>query len=1075
MERLTRAAWLCRLIILTAAGPAHTQETQFKTERITVEQGLSMNSIRSMMQDPDGYLWIGTYDGLNKYDGYTFTIYRNRPGDPTSLSGYKVYSICRDTEGMLWLATNNGLNRFDPVSEKVKRYYYDAGDAYSISYDDIEVVYCDRQGVLWIGTSGGGLNRYDRERDRFISFRNELPDTFSLGEARINAILEDRKGHLWIGTELKGLYRYDPVKNTISGFEGRTFASINGIVEDRSGVIWFGASTQGVYRYDGGDRFTRYLPDPNKPDIHLDNHVSALYMDGEGVFWVGTQSGMLQTFDPEKQKFNPVVNSGSQIRSIFEDQSGIIWLGGDDGGLMKIRYLNRPFRHWLDVTDESDTNHVTAIYEDSRGRLWFGTLADGVIRYDPAGERFAYYRHRPDQADSLIQNNIRAIVEDPEGYIWIGTDGGGLDRLDPASGSFTNYGSQEQNPHSLIKFNIRSLLVDSRGTLWVGAKGGLHRYVREKDHFRRYIWKPQSSVHPIDKVRDIYEDRSGNLWLGTDGGLLDFDPERETHTRYRNDVNDPQSLSFDKVRVIHEDHAGMLWVGTWNGLNRFDRQTKKFNYYTEQDGLPSNVIHGLLEDDGGFLWLSTPQGLSKFDPRTGVFRNYGSKDGLLNLSFEKSAFCKTGSGELFFGGRKGADSFFAEQVQDNPHIPPIAITGFKIFDRPVRFEAPIMDLDAIEVHYRENFITFEFAALDFVDPEQNRYAYRMEGFDPDWIYPDSSIRFANYTNLDPGIYTFRVKGSNNDGVWNETGASVALRIVPPFWMTRWFRVLSITFLLLLGFAIHQIVTRSIRRRNRELSRINRRLNREIAARAKTEQDLRMKNSEMEQFTYTVSHDLKSPLITIRGFLGMLKKKIAQGKPEETDRYIERIYAASGTMGELLDDLLKLSRIGRLDNPREDIPFAQPVEQAVKLVEGAVTERGARVLVGSDLPVVRVDGPRLVMMLQNLVENAVKFMGDQTEPVIEIGCRRDGSEPVFYVSDNGIGIDPAYHHKIFDLFDRLDQTIEGTGIGLTMVRKVVETHGGRIWVESEGPSHGSTFCFTLPIKREHVRDGGKDVA
>ncbi|MDJ0837727.1 MAG: two-component regulator propeller domain-containing protein [Acidobacteriota bacterium] len=1055
---------------LIASVHAHAQVKRFKTERITVEQGLSINSVRCMLQGPKGYLWLGTHNGLNQYDGYNFTIYKNEPGNPYTLSSYKIYALCQEPDGTLWLATGKGINRFDPKTGKVTRYLYDEEDPYSISSNATEAIYLDKLGTIWVGTDGGGVNIYDRERDRFINHRNDLPDSLRSITETIMSFHEDRFGSLWVGAKRKGLFRYDRTNHDVTLYKSDSFPEINNIssiVEDGSGSLWLGGP-KGLCRYDReNDRFFLYRHNPREPGGVEDNHVTALYEGSEGLLWTGYADGVVRTFDPETKTFTRIAEMGDIVLTIMEDRSGVIWVGGDNVGLLKISRFKNPFQHWRPVPDNTPNqklNHMTAVYEDRSGRLWFGTQSSGIIIYDPANNTTTRYNHDPREPDGLNENNIAAIVGDHEGLIWIGTNSAGLQKLDPNTGQFTLYRKDKKNPGSLIHDRIRTLFVDSAGTLWVGVRDGLHRYLRETDRFQRFIWKQGSATDPIDKVRKIYEDRSGTLWIGTDGGLLEFYPEKGTHFLYRNDPLDPYSLSFDKVRVIHEDRQGVLWVGTRTGLNRFDRNTKRFTYYTSKDGLPSDIIYGLLEDAKGLLWLSTPQGLSKFNPQTEVFRNYGTEDGLLNRNFEKSACFKTSKGEMFFGGLAGADSFFPDQIMDNPHIPPIVMTGFKIFDRPVDFGVPITELETVEVLYKENFISFEFSALDFTDQELNRYAYQMEGFDPDWIYCGTR-RFANYTNLNPGTYTFRVKGSNNDGVWNEEGASVILRIVPPIWMTRWFRALAAFALLLLVLAVHQAVTRGIRKRNRQLQDINRRLHSEIDARVKTQEELQRKQVEMEQFTYTVSHDLKSPLITIRGFLGMLEK-VTAGE-EKAKRFIDRIYAASGTMGQLLDDLLQLSRVGRLDNPHVEIAFDELAQQAVRLVHGPLIDRGVRILITPGLPMVRGDRSRLVGLLQNLIENAVKFMGEQEEPFVEIGCRREEPDPVFYVRDNGSGIDPAYHEKIFGLFDRLDQDIEGTGMGLAMVRKVAETHGGRIWVESKGFSHGATFCFTLPGRGDAV--------
>ncbi len=482
--------------------------------------------------------------------------------------------------------------------------------------------------------------------------------------------------------------------------------------------------------------------------------------------------------------------------------------------------------------------------------------------------------------------------------------------------------------------------------------------------------------------------------------------------------------------AIHEDQAAGLWIGTWGGgLNRLHRNTGTFTRYLHEPdntgSLSSNNIRTIYEDRAGTLWVGT------------------------------------------WGGGLNQSTFEPTTIVVNTTQPPVVLTAFKIFNENIELEVALSEIDDIELSYRDAVFSFEFAALDYHAPQKNQYAYMLEGFNDAWISLGTK-RDITFTNLDPGTYTFRVKGSNNDGVWNDTGLSVSLTVTPPLWQTWWFRVAAFLTLAALIIVAHQVRTRRIRTRNRRLEEINEQLNEHIVERRRAEDEreafvneLEAKNAELERFTYTVSHDLKSPLVTIRGFLGLLEKDIDAGDTQRMKQDIARIYSASEKMKRLLDELLELSRIGRQVNPSEEIGLTTLAHEAADMVAGQIQARGVRIDIAPAMPVVVGDRVRLLEIYQNLIDNAIKFMGEQPEPHIEIDGQDNGAEVVCFVRDNGIGIDPRFHEKVFGLFNRLHNESEGTGIGLALIKRIVEVHGGRIWVESTGEGHGSTFYFSFP--------------
>jgi len=1121
-----RACFACCLIaLMVLMAPTRLGAQDLRFDRLSLEEGLSQSTVYAIVQDRRGFMWFGTEDGLNRYDGYHFKVYRHEPEHPQSLSNNTVYTLYEDRAGVLWIGTDGGgLNRYDRATETFTRYRHDPDNPKSLSHDVVLSIHEDRDGRLWIGTDGGGLNRFDRQTETFSHFTHQPNDPRSLSSNEVSFIYEDRSGVLWVGTEGDGLNRFD-----------------------RQTEI-----------------FTHYQHHPK--DLRSLSH--------------------------------------NKLLTFYEDRGGVLWLGTNGGGLNKSNRTAATFAYYKhDPNDPHSLSDdmVFSLHEDRAGVLWIGTLEGGLNRLDRATDTFTHYQHDPDDSRSLSSNTVYVIYEDATGALWVGTEGDGLNRFDRDTETFTRYQHDPNDPKSLSSNNIFSLFMDQSGTLWVGTYGGgLNQFNPATETFTPYRHDPEDPHSLSDnRVNALYEDRSGHLWVGTEGGLNKFDRASERFTRYQHDHNDPGSLGNNDIMTVYEDHAGVLWVGTYGGgLNRFDRQTETFTRYLDQDGLPNNVVYGIVEDSLGFLWLSTNKGLAKFDPRTETFRNYDEHDGLQSNEFNSGAYGKGRQGELFFGGINGFNIFHPARIKDNPYVPPIVLTSFKTFNEEARLDTTISEISVITLDHDENVFSFEFATLSFTVPEKNQYAYKLEGFKDEWIDlgPKRDITFIN---LDAGSYTFRVKGSNNKGGGNEKEAALRITIKPPWWQMWWFRLSMLVGVALLLWGAYQVQIRSIRARNRALwaeiterKEVEERLEaffsqsldgcffmmldepiawnetvdkehlldyvfahqritqindamlaqygatretflgrtpaqlfaydiphgralwttfldtgrvhletqerhtdgtpmwiegeyvclydeqgrikghfgiqREITDRKHAEEEreqliaqLEATNTELERFTYTVSHDLKSPIVTIKGFLGLLEQDVAAGDTQRMNQDIEHIHTAADKMYRLLAELLELSRIGRLINPPEAVSLTELVREAVALVAGQIIARGVEVDIAPEMPSVLGDRLRLLEVYQNLIDNAVKFMGKQPAPRLEIGTRQNDAEVICFVRDNGIGIEPLYHEKVFGLFERLEADGESTGIGLALVKRIVEVHGGRIWIESEGKGKGTTFFFTLP--------------
>ncbi len=842
------------LIFLNLPATVYAAETKLQFEHITVDQGLSQSGIISMLQDSQGFMWFGTQDGLNKYDGYNFIVYKYNELDSHSLSDNFIASIYEDKSGIIWVGTDaGGLNKFNRKTEQFTRYQHESDNLNSLSHNRVLSIYEDNSGTLWIGTDGGGLNKFDRQTEQFTRYQHHSDEVNSLSSDSVFSIYEDSFATLWIGTGGGGLNKFNPETGYFTAYKNNPVDpnslsddTVLSMYEDRLDRLWIGTKGGGLNEFNRkAGKFTHYAHDPDNP--HTLNHdtVNSIAEDDFGNLWLGTTSWYgnsygagLDKFTPKTEQFTHYINEPTNLNSLSDNlviyvakgTSQVLWIGTAFGGINKLDLKGKKFSYYrqdsANLNSLSD-NHVMSIDEDQSGTIWIGTANGGLNKFERKTEKFTYYKHDFANPYSLSNDNVWSTFEDSNGTLWIGTLGGGLNQFDRKTGEFTQYKHDPNNPNSLSDDTVTAISEDRVGRLWVGTfNGGLNRFDRKTGKFAHYKHDPNNSSSLSDNtIVSVYEDYVSSLWIGTvSGGLNRFNRKTGKFAHYKHDPNNPNSLSYDRILSINEYPAGTLWIGTYGGgLDKFDTVSETFTHYTQKDGLPNNTIAGILADDEGNLWLSTGKGLSKFNPQTETFRNYDVSDGLQGNEFDGvKAYLKSKTGEMFFGGLNGFNAFYPEQVKDNPHIPPIVITDFKKFNESVKLDIAISETKEIKLSYKDNFFGFEFAALDYTNPHKNQYAYKLEGFDKDWIYAVTR-RYATYTNLDGGTYTFRVKGSNNDGVWNEEGTSVKIIITPPPWKTWWAYTLYVVVLVTAVLGYVQWKTRAQARENALLRENERKL------------------------------------------------------------------------------------------------------------------------------------------------------------------------------------------------------------------------------------------------------------
>lgn len=843
----------CRVYAKPNNQSTATNGINFKN--LSTEDGLSNNSVQAIIQDTQGFMWFGTLDGLNKYDGYEFRIFRHNKNSTTSLGDNNVLSLYEDSSGYLWIGTASGLDRLDRETGNFIHYQLQLPDPNNISEAGVQAILKDRSGRLWVGTKGGGLYQYNNRKGLFIPYRHRSDNPNTPSNNDIRCLYEDVQGNLWIGTA-DGLDRLDPkngaflhfkyVPDDPSSLSSDFITSISG---DLQGNLWIGTMGGGVDRLDLSSlSFIHYFNIPEDTTSISGNIIWAVYHDQSGKLWLGTNVG-LDLLDSNQQTFihydpisdDPYSVQNTTVTDIFEDRSGVLWLANRSRGLSIYSPGAHKFNHYQyqpETPDGLSSNAVFSILYDNQGYLWIGTFGGGLNRMIRETGITKTYRHNPNDPHSLISDDVYAIFEDHLGGLWVGTNAG-LDLFDRTNDRFIHFLHDPQNPNSLTDNQVRAIIEDRFGDLWVGtANQGLNRV----DLGRKIIYRYQNNQRNEkdlgdDHIMALFEDHKGKIWVGTWSGISVFDPYSSQFTHYRHSDTNPGSLSSNMVLTFDEDAAGNIWIGTsGGGLDYFDRNNQIFTHFTTQEGLADDVVYGILTAPDGTLWLSTKGGISHFDPSTVSFRNYDINDGLQDNDFNPGSHYKSKLGEMFFGGMNGFNSFYPQQVKDNLQIPPIVITNLALLNQVIKTD--IVSNEHYLLSYKDYFISFDFAALDYTAPDKNQYAYMLEGVDKNWIYTSSNRRIGSlsnepegterdyvytsarrsvtYTSLKEGEYTFRVKGSNNDGVWNDEGIAISFTIVPPFWKTQWFQA-GIAFLVIAGVVGgYAIRIRSLRIQRRDL-------------------------------------------------------------------------------------------------------------------------------------------------------------------------------------------------------------------------------------------------------------------
>jgi transcriptional regulator with GAF, ATPase, and Fis domain/ligand-binding sensor domain-containing protein len=819
---------------------AFADSRSVRFEHISRAEGLSQSFVYAIAQDREGYLWFGTQEGLNRFDGYEFTVFANDPDDPSSISDESIRTVVADSDGNIWIGTDaGGLSRFDSATQSFTNYLHDPTNPASISDNRVRVIVEDSEGMLWIGTDGSGVDRFDRTTGEFTHFAPDLENPRAISGAHIWDILEDSAGDLWVATDA-GLNKFDRQRGTFAHFRNDpedassiSDDSLRALFEDSNGQFWIGTEFGGLNRLDRRNgTFEHFLHDKSDPLSISANRINTIYEDNTGVLWIGTVEG-LNAWNPDSKNFdryfqdqgNPYSLSHDNVLSIFQDRGGVLWVGTYDG-LSKWSLSSRAMRHFRNDANDPGSlsnNMVTAFAEDPNGDIWVATHGGGLNLLDRDTGTFRRLQHAPDDDSSISSNRIMALHVDSDGVLWVGTRAGGLNRYDRDSNSFVRFQHDPGDESSISANGITDILEDRNKGLWIATfGGGINYFDRDTQTFRRLR---SDASNPLtlsnDRVLVLLEDSQGGIWAGTYGGGLNYlEPTSGTFTQYRNEPDWPESLSGNEIYVLREDARGDLWIGAKAaGLNRWRREHREtgnveFQKFGELEGLPSATTYSSVFGDGDALWFSTDHGLSRLNTATLEFRNYDTSHGLQGDEFNLSAGFRSSDGEIFFGGINGFNAFQPGLLGGDRLPPQVVITAFLSFNKPLDIGNSRATGQPVELKYDQDVLGFEFAALDYAAPAKSQFMYQLEGLDEDWI--DAGLkRQVTYTHLPDGNYTFRVKAANNDGVWSEQDATLAFTVMPAPWNTWWAYLVYILAVVALG----GILLRAHERRTQQAARL----------------------------------------------------------------------------------------------------------------------------------------------------------------------------------------------------------------------------------------------------------------
>lgn len=1099
---------------------------------LTSVNGLSQNTISCLFKDRYGFLWFGTQDGLNKYDGYHITVYKHELNNQNSLPANHITAIGEDASGNLWVGTRTaGLSRLDRSNDKFTNFRFNSGRPTSISDNNINCIYKDRSSRLWIGTARG-LDLFEGD----ANFKR-------YGTDFVSSMFEDDDHRFWIGTAagLRGLNR---VTGNITQYRDKsavlTGNNIYAIQEDASHHLWLGTDKGLKLFLPENGSFSYYAVEPDDNSADGINPVFCIQPAGRDQFWLGTNT-TLQLFDAARKQLKPLKEKTIEdnlmpndgIYSMLRDTNDILWIGTTSQGALKYdRNLSVFPALKTSLTHiPSAKNIIRGIAEDAKHNLYLATDA-GLSYYNKKNNNYKEYTHQRTNPNSLLSNyTTTVLVGRNDGMVWIGTYSSGLDKLNPQTGAFTHYKAGKQ-VGQLSSNSIDDLLEDRKGRIWIATDyGGVNMLDPVTGKISHYLRNDKTNSICDNTIDVLYEDSKGRIWMGGyTNGISIFDPSTQQFSQ----LNSHNSqLNCDIINALYEDTAGNMWIGTSEGgLNCYNEKTKQFSAYTESNGLINNTVNYITGDKSGNLWLTTNQGIVRFDPKHKTFRNFNLFNGLRTLEFCAGAGVNLSNGDLAFGSINGFNIVAPADLSTNNNKPTVVFTGLELFNRqvlPGEKGSPLLQsmlkTQTIKLGYRQSVFSIDFAALDYSIPTQNSYAYKLDGFDTEWRFVGNQ-HHVTYTNLNPGTYTLEVKAANNDGLWNSEPSLMTIVIEPPYWLTWWFRILAAMVIVVLTYIGYYYRVRFLNRQKvelaaqvkhrtqelelanqhlqiqseelqaqseelqvqseelisqtRDLELLNNQLAEQRAQEALARQEAEKANKAKSTFLATMSHEIRTPM---NGVLGMASLLAETSLDAEQRDYTDAILNSGESLLNVINDVLDFSKIesGHMELDPHDFDLHKCLEDVLSLFAAKTAHTGVDLLyqIADDVPAyLYADSFRLKQILINMVGNAVKFTqrGEVFISVkMEQGAADNSMMLCFEVRDTGIGIPEEQVDYLFTAFNQLDSSITrkygGSGLGLAICDRLIRLMDGEVSVKSKA-GKGSTFSFTVKCKKGNLEQSAE---
>lgn len=1048
---------------------AQTFESKSIFQQLTSKDGLQNNNVYTIVQDDYGFMWFGTENGLHRYDGISFTLFEHDPLTPTSIAGNLIFKIIKDKNYQLWICSNTGFDKYDPIKNIFIHIPIQetTNTGIFLNYN----LYCPTafvhsDGSIYVSEGYKGIFKVNTHTNQLekVVLKNSLGQDIALGI--VTTICETEDGNMWFGTKNDGLYQVETASLTAHKYF-QINASIHSriffdILKDSQGRLFI-ATDKGIYLYNQQRKIFMFIDSRS---------TFSITETSSGDVWFGTNNDGILVLKKRQQALVHIeanensltALSSNNIRAIYEDVQHIIWIGTFKGGINYILKNNHAVFNTIKRNATSSNtlsyNSVDGILQDRSGNLWMGTDGGGLNFLNTKTNQFKLYNGSGLRASYKPLKSALTIFEDSEGTIWTGGYLEGLCKLDKKRNVFYRYENIPSDTTSIGSNDVRCIFEDSKHNFWIATNGGgLNLFDKKTYTFKRFTPQSIESMRiASDYCLTIFEDKQQRLWIGTYEGISILNKDRTQVKNYRKEDRS-HSLSSNWIYCIYQDHAGRVWLGTDYGLNLFDDKTGACTVYLKKDGLPNNVIAGILEDEHGFLWISTNGGLSKFDPDKKKFSNFNIEDGLQGNHFNVSAAFKSVNGTLYFGGTKGLTYFNPNNIIVNKTPPPLYITDIRSTDSTLYVFDSLSHTqpNKVSIDYKDAvMLIFNFVALNFISSSKNKYSYFLEGFDTDW-HNTNNDPSATYTNLDPGTYVFRVKASNNDGIWNTDGTSIVVVVLPPWYKTWWFRVFLVVFICAIIISVYLIRVHSIKQQNiflqKEVDSRTLKLKETNEELIKKKTDLEKLNQMKNRFFTIIGHDLKNPVTALTMLTDLFEEEFIDTASPHQKQFITHISTASKEIRDLVLNLFEWAKTqaNSIHIDKKSIQIVKSFTTVLELLSLQIKQKQLNVTVNIEKDIfIEADKNMFETIVRNIISNSIKYCNRNGR--IDLKAFSTNEWVTISISDSGIGMKPDVAEHIFELDKQVSvpgtEGESGTGLGMIICKEFVSLNQGEIIVESE---------------------------